>query len=376
MKPIALPILVGVSLLCAATAQAANVNIFGKVDTGISYKKLDTGETSSDSISMTSGIMNANRIGIVADEKISDSTTVGVLLETGFNADDGAMKTPGTIFDRGSVLFARNDDLGELAMGRMGAFRYGTTKWAALVTAKRINPFVNGWDCIGQIQYMMPWYGIPMRDNILTYITPNFHGYKVHLQYAMGDGDTNENKPSTDRYAGAALTYDGQQVEWVVMVDTVNENSRAGDQEDSFSITAGGSVNRPEATYYAWGQYFKDVDQIRAIPGTTNQNYPLFRGLDEIEGYSLNLGLKTPLQGGTLLATVGYMYADYDDKHVNVQNVGKDLKRYNVSLGWNYGLSKSTFFYVGATYYRDETEFGNFKNPESYQVSTGIDYSF
>lgn len=375
MKASTVPLLAA-AVLCASSACAADVRIFGKVDAGLSYKKVDTGAFSSDSVSMTSGIMNANRIGIIADEKIAGGTTIGAVLETGFNVDDGTFKTEGTIFDRGSLLFIKNDDFGELAMGRMGAFRYGTTKYAALVTAVRINPFGNGWDCIGQIQYMMPWYGIPMRDNMLTYITPNFGGYKLHLQYAMGDGNVNENKPSTDRYAGAAVTFDGQRLQWVVMVDTVNENSSTKTQHDSYSMTAGGSLKTEAATYYAWGQYFANVDQIRAIPGMNNGNYPLFHGLDEIQGYSLNLGIKAPLPAGTALASVGYMYADHDDADADVKSVGKELKRYNISLGWNYNLSKSTLFYVGAAYYKDKAQFASFKNPEAYQISSGIDFSF
>ncbi len=375
MKSLSVPLLV-TAVVFASTAFAGNVRIFGKIDTGLSYQKIDTGASSTQSFSMTSGIMNANRIGIIADEKITDQTVVGVALETGFNADSGTFKTSGNIFDRGSLLFIRNDNLGELAMGRMGAFRYGTTKYAALVTARRINPFGNGWDCIGQIQYMMPWYGVPMRDNMLTYISPNFNGYKVHFQYAMGDGNVNENKPSTDRYAGAAVTFDSEQIQWVIMADTVNENSSQKDQKDSFSITAGGSIKTPAATYYGWGQYFKNVDQIRAIPGMTNANYPLFRGMDEIKGYSLNLGIKAPLPIGTGFASIGYMYADHNDDNADVKSFGEDLKRYNVSLGWNYNLSKSTLFYVGATYYKDKAQFGTFKNPEVYQISSGIDFSF
>lgn len=363
-------------------AEAGDVKIWGRIDTGLSYVKTDLGSQSKDSLSMSSGVMTANRVGIRGEEQLTDDTSVGFLLEMGFNSDSGEMKTDGTLFDRGSWLYMKNNSYGELAAGRIGTFRSTATEHAVFVTGKRINPFVNGWDTIGNVQYMMPWYGIPMRDNMLSYISPSMNGLKVRLQYAMGDGNVNENKPSTDRYAAGALTYDGKGIELMAMLDTVNENSSGGNQHDSWSLTVGGNIETTFATFYGWAQYFENVDQIRPIPGMTFGDYPLFRGLDEINGYSVSLGLKKPLPVGRAFASIGFMDADYDDNVTaeRAATIGSDLKRFNLSLGWNYNLSKRTFLYAGGTYYRDQTEFTNagvhFKDPEAFQLSIGIDHSF
>lgn len=52
------------------------------------------------------------------------------------------------------------------------------------------------------------------------------------------------------------------------------------------------------------------------------------------DGWGINLGATAPAFGGKFYAAVGYMDADHSD-----DTAGK-LKRYTVSLGYDYSLSK------------------------------------
>mgnify|MGYP000217677195 FL=1 len=138
-----------ITLACAAAALAANgaeVKIGGMVDTGLRFQHTSTGTgTSTNTLEMAEGMLNANRIIFMGGENLRPGTDLGFCLEASYASDSGEMKTEGSLFDRGSYIYIKDQDLGQVAFGRLGIMRSGATPLSFDITGARINPFGTGW---------------------------------------------------------------------------------------------------------------------------------------------------------------------------------------------------------------------------------------
>lgn len=110
--------LIAAALLASGALQAADVDLYGRIDTGFLYT-LNNGE-SSDTFAMVSGRSSGSRFGFKGKEALNDDWQVRFVLESGFSADSGELSSAGTIFGRQSTLSIFNKDLGEIAFGRAG----------------------------------------------------------------------------------------------------------------------------------------------------------------------------------------------------------------------------------------------------------------
>ena len=119
--------LIAVAVLGATafSVQAANVTMYGKVDTGLRYQtnEITTGvealNTDEDTFSMENGLNSASRFGVKGTEDLGNGLKVGFQLENGFKSDSGEFKTGGKLFDRQATV-SLYSDFGTLTMGRMG----------------------------------------------------------------------------------------------------------------------------------------------------------------------------------------------------------------------------------------------------------------
>lgn len=75
----------------AGSALAADVQLYGIVDTGVGYSHVDVdglGEDA-DSFEMKSGQASGSRFGFKGTEDLGNGLTVGFILEDGITSDDG-----------------------------------------------------------------------------------------------------------------------------------------------------------------------------------------------------------------------------------------------------------------------------------------------
>lgn len=375
------------ALLCTTLVQgtfAADVTVFGIVDAGLTYTQADPGHgASAKSLEMSSGNYNANRVGLRGREDLGNGNAVGFFLESGWNTDDGAMKTSGKLFDRGAWLWFENASLGKLSMGRTGLLRAGTTPLNFFATGNRINPFGTGWSLISSPMLTMPHYDF-LASNSLHYTSPDFSGVKIYAQYAFGGDKTGEeeNKPNTDRYAAFGATLDRGAVHWMAMVDYLNEKSTGpAKTHDALTFSTGGNVDVGETKLYAWAQYFKDVDRIMPLPVVSG--YSLFEGLDRITGYAATLGAKIPVASATKLnLSLTYLDAESDDDLSSAYLAANDdaMKRYGAFAGLEHKLSKRTTLYTALGWMGDkarvETAKGTYDDPQMFQAMAGINHTF
>lgn len=112
----------------AGTSMAAEVTMYGVVDTGLLYQHgeasasidgIGSASAEVDSFSMEPGTNSASRFGICGTEDLGNGMTVGFKLENGFESGTGALKTDSKLFDRESTLFIKGG-FGTVYAGRMG----------------------------------------------------------------------------------------------------------------------------------------------------------------------------------------------------------------------------------------------------------------
>lgn len=116
----------------AGSALAAEVQLYGILDTGVGYSHIDIDKpdvNDVDSLEMKSGVGSGSRWGLKGTEELGNGLTVGFILEDGFDSDTGSEDSTGVMFNRESSLFLQGN-FGKIALGRMGALNSGQSSWS------------------------------------------------------------------------------------------------------------------------------------------------------------------------------------------------------------------------------------------------------
>ena len=192
--------LLALSVAAAAMgAQAADVQVYGLIDTSLSFVSSDAdiaGHDRVNSFSMENAKEFGSRFGLKGSEDLGNGMTVGFKLENGFESGTGALKTDSKLFDRESTLFIKGG-FGTVYAGRMGTLV--SDAGSVGFYGSMASALATGWsDNIAGRNAVMANYS-SRYDNTIAYVSPEFAGVTIYAQYAMGD--TNENKASNYRYA-------------------------------------------------------------------------------------------------------------------------------------------------------------------------------
>jgi predicted porin len=360
----------------AGSAFAANVTMYGIVDTGLGYTSIDKGYGEDvNTFDMRAGQNSANRFGVKGEEDLGNGVKVGFSLENGFSSDDGKLSTAGRLFDREALLYVAGD-FGELGMGRQGDLASGNGRYGLF--GGKVSPFSTGWSDIAGHKYVMG-AGFGRMDNSVTYKTPTFAGFNVLAQYSFKKDsakDGREGSSAVDRQYALGASFTAGDLYLTGIVTQTNLKSLGQqDVEDPLTVSLGGNYNFGVAKLYVAGQYFKDSDlavkQIDRHDADANTGYQ--KG-EQFNGFGLSVGADVPAFGGTAKVLVGYMDAE-DQAAENAQ----DLQRYTFSVGYEYPLSKRTFVYGGAGYYMDsydKVEAGHDDKASVAAVNAGLVHKF
>ena len=339
----------------AGSAFAANVTMYGVVDTGLGYTSIDKGYGEDvNTFDMRSGQNSAARLGLKGEEDLGNGVKVGFVLENGFDTDDGELGNGGRLFGREALLYV-SGDFGELGMGRQGELASGNGRYG--IFGGKVSPFSTGWSDIAGHKYVMG-AGFDRMDNTVTYKTPTFAGFNLLAQYSFDknvkkdDDDAKtgvqhgrEGSAEADRQYALGATFAAGDLYLAGIVTQTNKQSvqydgtSLGEQDDPLTVSLGGNYNFGVAKLYVATQYFKDSGL--AVKMIQNDNAGKF------DGFGLSVGADVPAFGGTAKVLVGYMDAEDQNPDAN------DVQRYTFSVGYEYPLSKRTFVYGGAGYYMD-----------------------
>ena len=356
----------------AGSALAADVTLYGVIDTGLNWTQTkSTGYSATDKFSMASGQDSGARWGLRGTEDLGNGYKVGFNLESSFKGDDGSMET--RLFHREALLYVQSD-FGELSMGRTGALDAGTGRYGLM--AGNATAMGTGMDTVGKSTKVLLGTGDRM-DNTITYKTPTFAGVTVYAQASLqkdsGEADENHVEGSSDanRYyaLGATFAADGLNTGLVFSTSDYSRYDVKDAKNDDNGYVVSGFVNydfgmvKPMLAVQYWDNGLKG----KFAPATAKDAHKM----TGTKGYGVVVGATAPVLGGSLKVTSGwndYEAIDVDDA---------DANNWMVGVGYEYSLSKRTLVYTAAGYTEEKFKVSGetYKNKTS-EVMLGLVHKF
>ena len=341
----------------AGSAFAANVDVYGRIDTGLSYVHYDeTGlSDAKDTLSLDSGTSSGNRWGLKGSEDLGNGYQVGFVLESGFDSDTGKMSKDG-LFNREATLRV-SGPFGSIYAGRMG--RIGSDAGSVGFYAGSVSPFGSGWGKMAGHFAVTANYD-SRYNNALAYVSPKVGPVTVYAQYTMGNATENESGDDRLFSLGAQADFGALQV--LGLVEYLNKKSVAGttvyddsQYDDSYTINLGGSYDFSVAKVFLAGQYFKAAPNYAGMKA----NYAkLVEGNEwhySFDGFGVNVGATAPIGAGEFLVSAGYGKGDLN---IDTKDAKRSADAYIIQVGYTYPFSKRTNLYAGAGYMQTSMEDG------------------
>lgn len=363
----------------ACAASAANVQVYGLIDTSLSFVHSDadiSGVDSKNSFTMENAEQFGSRFGLRGSEDLGNGMKVSFVLESGFESDTGALDTKqrGRLFGRESNVTV-SGGFGDVTFGLIPIFgsvlgANGLFRALDPVTANYTVGFGSGFATASSMTRV---------DNAISYKTPTFAGFTGYAMYSFKvngkDGAGQEGDGSTDRYASLAVRYQQGPLEAVLIADqTRYGNTDRPDYDNGSTVTVGGNYTLDNGLkFIAFGQWFDSMDlSARARGGVAADGIVAIAGdYGQVDGYGLSFGVNFPLAGGVAKASVNYRDMD------NTDNV--DFTRWTVAGGYDYPLSKRTTVYAMSGYSQEKVE-NHVENKEAtpggYQLVLGLLHRF
>ena len=319
----------------AASAMAANVTLYGKIDQGfqIQSQKVGDGDRAT-TWQGVSGISSGSRWGLKGTEEIADGYKVGFVLESGFDGMDG---TGNNEFNRDAFL-TLNTPFGMLTVGRTGKLSDGNT---GDIIAGQASPFGTSYKLAASTNTTFVGFNNDRTNRALRYVSPKFAGVQFHAEYAnMNAGKTASTK---QRYGGVGVSYANGPFYAAVTAETIRMPAGvAGDDPQAYGFAA--NYDFGVAKVFAGYQYAKESAKWGDLNAGT-------------------LGVSAPVAGGTVMASVAY--AKGDDSHSLTSG----------ALGYKYSLSKRTYLYTDVAYAQEKAATTKVKTKTT-QFNAGICHNF
>ena len=340
--------LIALAVLAASGAAMAqsSVTLYGVADAGVTYLNgLDNWS------GVTSGNNLTSRLGFRGTEDLGGGLKANFVLEGGFNLDngDGASSYAGAKAGEG-FQFKRRSTVG--LAGSFGEVRLGRELTAAYNATARYDVFGS----VGLAQSRL-WADGGVVDananaaavttnqrvsNMVTYVSPDFTGFKVGLNYGFGE-TTNGNSDSS--YLGAGLMYDNGPLSLGLGLERLNEGANSVATSDIDAWSLGGSY---------------DFGVAKLLAGYRTSKVDLAAGENKRNG--AYVAVTAPVGPGLVRAS----YNRYENKY----NGGKD-KADQLSVGYVYGLSKRTSVYGTYSYLKQKDFNGGVPAAAMYTLGTG-----
>ena len=378
------------SALAAGSAFAADVQLYGLINAGLSYVHTDSDEgTKTNKFSMENGQEFGSRWGIKGSEDLGNNVKLSFVLESGFESDTGSLDVKqGTtrIFGREASV-TLSTDYGRFSFGRLCIFGSVLSQNGLF---RAIDPLFSNYTSFGSGKATASmWTRV---DNAISYVTPTFAGFTGYAMYSFKNDSTasgDENKSSADRYASLALRYQGHGLEAVLVADTTNWGTKGAkasgtwtkgkDGNNGYTVTLGGNYTLDNGIKpIIWGQYFKDQylnsaanagDLSGGLAYVTEEKKSINNYYGFVTGWGAGVGLHVPAFGGT--AKFAANYRDMD----NEKDI--DFTRWSVYAGYDYNLSKRTAVYAMTGYNAEKAKSSsNSATPSAYEFCFGILHRF
>src|SRR5690625_2859121 len=170
----------------AGVAQAeTSVTLYGVVDTGVGYTRFkhDDGFKATRT-GLYDGVQAGNRWGLRGSEDLGNGLRAIFQLESGFTLSDGESAQGGKLFGREASLGLQSDAWGTLKFGRQTNF---ASQWLGGVASPFGDAFKEG-----HIGASFTSMATVRSDNMITYATPNFSGFRFGVGYSFNTNGAQE----------------------------------------------------------------------------------------------------------------------------------------------------------------------------------------
>lgn len=377
------------SAAMAGSAYAANVEVYGLIDTSLAYVYADpdaSGVDGEGKFTMENAREFGSRFGLRGSEDLGNGMKVGFVLESGIKSDSGELDQGGRLFGREAHINLTGD-FGYLAFGLQPVFG-STLGQHGLFRA--IDPlFANYTEAFGSGHASASmWTRV---DNAISYVTPNWAGFNFYGMYSFENDSTktyernaDEGSSGVDRYAALAARYQQGALEMVAVYDTTmygNDRATATKYDDNGqTFTFGGNYTFGNGLkVLAFGQWFKDQELNRAgVMSSALSTHKLgtgpANGYGFVDGYGVSLGVNYPIGGGVAKAQVAYRDMENQDN--------TEFNRWTIAAAYDYPLSKRTAVYAMTGYTQESMEGVNSDSnkvdadPSGYEFTVGMVHRF
>ena len=302
----------------AASAMAANVTVYGKIDQGLqiqSQKTDDLGRTTT--WQGVSGVSSGSRWGLKGTEEIADGYTVGFVLESGFDGMTGKSGQGSRLFGRDAFV-TLGTPFGSLTVGRTGMLSDGCT---GDIVSGPASPFGTSYGIAAATTTSFVGLGETRTDRAVRYVSPKFAGVQFHAEYANMNGEATAS--TKKRYGGVGVSYANGPFYAAIAAETIKQAAGVtADDPQIYSIAA--NYDFGVAKVFGGYQYAED-----SVWGGEKLN-------------AGTLGVSAPVAGGTVMASIAYAKGD------------NDRKLTTGAIGYKYSLSKRTYIYTDLAYAQED----------------------
>jgi len=323
-----------------ACAQSS-VSISGMVDTGLVY---ESGGADGSVTKVSSGIANGSRLALRGSENLGDGLSAIFLLESGFQADTGALGQGGLLFGRQAYVGLSSVRWGTLSFGRQYSPNY-----AAM--AQVGDPFNAGMAGVFSSVFAN---AVPRMNNSVKYVSPKVEG--VNLEVAYGAGESTGPDTSAGESAGAALVLSRGRLNARLGYHYRNNNTaqlqdRGPGRNTLLALNYDFTAIK---VYFAYG--VNEGLNSAQLP-VANAYGAALAPIPSVKSRDSLLGAQVPLGNGKLIVSAVHR----DDRATPNQ----DATLY--AIGYSYFLSKRTDLY---------TSYGRMhnRNGAGYTVNSAIDF--
>lgn len=364
--------------MAAATmsmAQATEVEVFGRFDTGMMYT-INSGD-SKDNFQMTSGHTTGSRWGIKATEKLNADWTVRAHLESGIESDTGELSSSGRIFGRQMTISLKNPSFGEIAFGRSGKPLSGSDQFT------RIRPFTPFGVTYGDAGLL--FYGKGGRiDNAVFYQSPKFAGFTV-LAAASSETNGQEADEWTDntRFWGGSIDWKGGNVGLMIGAEqtVLADGDKTNGQENPTTLYLGAYYDFGVAKIMAGYQRGWNLDRIGCLRNVEIGSIDTDETMKNFDANFYLLGATIPAGKG--LVRLSAIYMDGENSQELGPNLGKDASYWSLGAGYTYPFSKRTSIYGVVAHLHGEDAIDKDNNASNgdgdltrYQIAVGLVHKF
>ena len=302
----------------AASAMAANVTVYGKIDQGLQIQSQKTdGLDRTTTWQGVSGVSSGSRWGLKGTEEIADGYTVGFVLESGFDGMTGKSGQGSRLFGRDAFV-TLGTPFGSLTVGRTGMLSDGCT---GDIVSGPASPFGTTYGIAAATTTSFVGLGETRTDRAVRYVSPKFAGVQFHAEYANMNGEATAS--TKKRYGGVGVSYANGPFYAAIAAETIKQAAGVtADDPQIYSIAA--NYDFGVAKVFGGYQYAKD-----SVWGGEKLN-------------AGTLGVSAPVAGGTVMASIAYAKGD------------NDRKLTTGAIGYKYSLSKRTYIYTDLAYAQED----------------------